>query len=62
MAATKRTLFPPILNTVSLPTWSADGNIALNSARFEKSDTPAKGGGLVNVTASKAVGLNQVDL
>jgi hypothetical protein len=27
-----------------------------------KSDTPAKGGGLVNVTASKAVGLNQVDL
>jgi hypothetical protein len=27
-----------------------------------KSDTPAKGGGLVDVTASKAVGLNQVDL
>jgi hypothetical protein len=27
-----------------------------------ESDTPAKGGGLVDVTASKAVGLNQVDL
>jgi hypothetical protein len=28
----------------------------------EKSDTPAKGGGLVNVTASKAVGLIYVEL
>src|SRR6185295_3908766 len=25
MAATRRALFPPILNTVSFPTWSADG-------------------------------------
>jgi len=27
-----------------------------------KSDTPAKGGGLVNVTTSKVVGLNYLDL
>jgi hypothetical protein len=29
---------------------------------LSQSDTPAKGGGLVNVTTSKVVGLNYVDL
>src|SRR5574341_488621 len=37
MAAIKRTLFPPTLNIVSLPTCSADGKLVRNSAKFEKS-------------------------
>jgi hypothetical protein len=32
------------------------------SSPTPESDTPAKGGGLVNVTTSKVVGLNYVDL